>query len=123
MDCLTVFFFSSPIRAREAQMKKRLTAILGRDPTLEEQASSAGLATGEYQTLLAEGHAARQRIIVSNIALVASIASKYSDKSLPDRGGSMQVSQVAASLFCGPNQSVSLGRLPHGPKFRRWEGR
>ncbi|MCO5583844.1 hypothetical protein L7F22_037759 [Adiantum nelumboides] len=67
-------------------IKVNLHVHLGREPTLAEWAKSLDLEVGAFSTRYSEGRQAKDRMIMSNLRLVISVAKKYQNRgmSLPD---------------------------------------
>lgn len=59
------------------RVRVNLIHKLGRLPTLEEWAESAGLEPSELQQVVATGESAKRRMIEANLRLVVSVAKKY----------------------------------------------
>ena len=57
-----------------------MTKTLGRKPILQEVEEATGLSREVYGGVMLDGMEARQRLVVSNLALVVSLASKYKRK-------------------------------------------
>lgn len=57
-----------------------MTKTLGRKPILQEVEEASGLSREMYGGVMLDGMEARQRLVVSNLALVVSLASKYKRK-------------------------------------------
>jgi RNA polymerase nonessential primary-like sigma factor len=64
------------------QQAESLTESLGRKPTLEERAIEAQLSAAELNQQIADGEAARHRMVEANLRLVVSIAKKYTKRNL-----------------------------------------
>ncbi|MCO5554757.1 hypothetical protein L7F22_008291 [Adiantum nelumboides] len=67
-------------------LKANLHVHLGREPTLAEWAKSLDMEVGTFSTRYSEGRQAKDRMIMSNLRLVISVAKKYQNRgmSLPD---------------------------------------
>lgn len=59
-----------------------MEASLGRPVELAEAVAASGLSRKRYNGVMVDGMAARQRLVVSNLALVVSLASKYKRSNL-----------------------------------------
>jgi len=58
-------------------LQASLTEQLGRDPALQEWAQQANLTEAELQAAIAEGEAAKRKMVEANLRLVVSVAKKY----------------------------------------------
>lgn len=63
-------------------MKADLQVHLGREPTLAEWAKAAEMDVGAFSTRFTEGRQAKDRMIMSNLRLVISVAKKYQNRGL-----------------------------------------
>lgn len=67
---------------KKKQDKEKLQASLGRPVELAEAVAASGLSRKRYNGVMVDGMAARQRLVVSNLALVVSLAGKYKRSNL-----------------------------------------
>ncbi|NJO40337.1 MAG: RNA polymerase sigma factor, RpoD/SigA family [Cyanobacteria bacterium CRU_2_1] len=64
------------------QIKDTLTSQSGSEPTLAEWAQAANLSEVELQNAIAEGEAAKRKMVEANLRLVVAIAKQYSKRSM-----------------------------------------
>lgn len=87
-----------------------MAGILGREPTPQEQAAAVGLSGEEYRDVMKEGLAARQRIVVSNLALVACVANKYKRSAASHQCGCLEVrKQILRQSMLNVKSTKSMG--------------
>lgn len=69
--------------AKVDSAREKLTKELGRKPTRQEMLAKLNLTDTEFAQKLAEGRAAKRRMIRSNLRLVVSIAKRYLNRGVP----------------------------------------